>query len=219
MKIGFFTLSMMILGLSACSLIQERSPSSGYYRNGDEVSAYQSVDDFYRDRARKKWGQAKEELGIMKHTQELSEREAQAVRARLKLQQMEDQLDYSMEKKQYYGYKPYFKTDSERIHFLSLPNREVRERFAKARGIAAVNNQIGAESLRAIENTDVHKGMLREAVVQSWGEPDLKEVAGSDVYGNERWHYKKLVSSEEGYKQETRILYFESGRVVGWETL
>lgn len=219
MKKGFFVIITMSLGLSACSVLQERSQSSGYYQAGNEASAFQSVEDFYRDRAREKWGQAKQQLGITKLSQELSETEAAAVRARLKIQSLENQLEYSMEKKQYYNYKPYFNNDYERIQFLSLPNREVRERFAKTRGIASTENKLGPESLRAIENTDIHKGMLKEAVVQSWGNPDLREVAGNEVYGNERWHYKKLVSSEEGYKQETRILYFESGRVVGWETL
>jgi hypothetical protein len=219
MKKGFFFLITMCLGLSACSIMKERSQPSGYYKSGSEASAFQSVEDFYRDRARQKWGMAKEELGILKNTQELSDREAAAVRARLTLQNLENQLEYSMEKKQYYNYKPYFRNDYERIQFLRLENREVRERFAKTRGIAAVGNKMAPESLRAIENTDIHKGMLKEAVIQSWGEPDMREVDGNEAYGNERWHYKKLVSSEEGYKQENRILYFESGRIVGWETL
>ena len=219
MKKGFFLLIVLILGLSACSVMQQRAPGSGYYQAGTEVSPYQSIEDFYRDRARQKWTAAKEELGITKYTQELSEREAQAVRVRLALQNLEDQLEYSMEKKQYYNYKPYFNSDQERIQFLRLPNREVRERYAKARGIAAINRKMSPESLRAIENSDIHKGMLKDAVIESWGEPDLREVAGKETYGNERWHYKKLVSSEDGYKQERRVIYFEAGQVVGWDTL
>lgn len=219
MKIGFFTLIVLSLGLSACSVMQERSTASGYYQAGTEVSAHQSVQDFYRERARQKWTSAKAELGITKFTQELSESEAQAVRTRLALQRLENQLEYSMEKKQYYGYKPYFRNDQERLQFLSLPNREARERFAKARGVASINRKISPQSLRAIENTDIHKGMLKDAVIESWGEPDMREVAGDETYGNERWHYKKLVSSDEGYKQERRIIYFESGQVVGWDTL
>ena len=90
MKKGFFLLIVLSLGLSACSVMQQRAPGSGYYQAGTEVSPYQSIEDFYRDRARQKWTQAKEELGITKYTQELSEREAQAVRVRLALQNLEN---------------------------------------------------------------------------------------------------------------------------------
>ena len=61
--------------------------------------------------------------------------------------------------------------------------------------------------------------MTTDQVQESWGEPDLVEVAGNPVYGNKRWKYRKFVSSEDGYTQQTRIVYFEAGKVSGWETL
>ncbi|MEK6556591.1 MAG: hypothetical protein AABZ31_15180, partial [Bdellovibrionota bacterium] len=69
-----------------------------------------------------------------------------------------------------------------------------------------------------IENNDIARGMSRNAVIQSWGNPDMEEFAGNPVYGNERWVYNKQVSTDQGYKQERRLIYFEAGRVVGWET-
>ena len=70
----------------------------------------------------------------------------------------------------------------------------------------------------AIENNDITIGMSKGAVVQSWGDPERKEVAGNPLYGNERWLYNKMVSSVDGYSKQTRIIYFEGGRVAGWET-
>lgn len=197
----------------------ERNPASGYVSYPDQGSAIETVDDFYRDRAVARWGNAKEELGyVPDDSRELSEAETQDVKARIILKRLEDKLDYSVEKRQYYGYKPFFKSDYDRIQFLRLPNREARERFAQSMNLAAAETNFDRGTLNSIENGDIAKGMVKKAVAQSWGEPEFKEVAGDEVYGNERWHYKKLVSTEEGYKQERRIIYFEAGRVIGWET-
>ena len=52
---------------------------------------------------------------------------------------------------------------------------------------------------------------------KSWGLPDSVEVAGNPIYGNERWRYKRYTPSPEGYRLQSRIIYFESGKVAGWE--
>jgi hypothetical protein len=69
-----------------------------------------------------------------------------------------------------------------------------------------------------IEKNDVSVGMSQKAVTESWGDPDLVEVAGDPIYGNERWRYSRYISSNDGYNKQVRVIYFESGRVVGWET-
>jgi outer membrane protein assembly factor BamE (lipoprotein component of BamABCDE complex) len=69
-----------------------------------------------------------------------------------------------------------------------------------------------------IGQSDIMLGMTRAAVRESWGPPDEVEVAGQPMYGNERWHYTEQMTSSEGYTTERRIVIFEAGRVVGWET-
>lgn len=202
------------LGLTACSLFQ-RSDISGYAESGNNPS---SAQEFYRIRQAKAFTAAKEELGIQSE-RELSEDEFQAVQARVELNRLEKGLNSSPEKKQYYALKPYFNNDLERIYFLRLPTREIRERWAARKGLTTNETAFDPGIMELIEKNDVARGMSRGAVRQSWGEPDFIEVAGKDLYGNERWRYTKLVSTEDGYKSETRIIFFEAGRVVGWETL
>jgi hypothetical protein len=210
----FLYLLALGLGLSACSMLQ-RTDNSGYA--AEEPSAFQSVEEFYRARALENWNKAKDELGMTQNL-ELAENEIQSIRHRVQLSQLESQLQYKEEKKQYYGYKPYFRTDAERLYFLSLPNPEARERWVQARGIASLGSRFDNQTINMIENNDVMKGMTKKAVEQSWGEPDAVEHAGDPMYGNERWRYKKLVSTQDGYQNEIRIIYFEAGRVAGWET-
>lgn len=69
-----------------------------------------------------------------------------------------------------------------------------------------------------IETQDIAVGMPQDYVKRSWGDPMSVEVSGNPIYKNERWKYQKFVSAPEGYRKETRYVYFEGGRVVGWET-
>ena len=202
------------IGLSACSLFQ-RSPQSGYADTGD--SPYKAVYSYYQSKADQEWDRAKSSLGI-DQTVELTNNEVQKIKDRIRLLRMEEALLYSQEKKQYYTYKPYLESDRERISFLSIPNWEAREVWAQDRGLAAVDRKFDSVTMAMIESNDISKGMPKSAVVQSWGEPESVEHAGDPVYGNERWRYSKLVSTQDGYQQQTRIVYFESGRVAGWET-
>lgn len=58
---------------------------------------------------------------------------------------------------------------------------------------------------------DIAWGMEMKQVSNSWGEPGDVHVAGDPREKNEKWVYR------EGLNQ-TRIVYFENGRVSGWET-
>jgi hypothetical protein len=201
-------------GLSACSMMDlSRSDASGYASNDPSTAR-----EFYADQRKEKWNEARDDLGIPQG-QELSDEEAQAIRNRVELSRLEHGLQYDQERKQYYGLKPYFHDDGERIYFLKLPTREARDRWAHHKGITTDETKVDQITSGLIENNDIGRGMTRGAVKQSWGEPDLVESAGNPMYGNERWRYTKQVSTDDGYKQEMRIIYFESGRVVGWETL
>jgi len=202
------------LGLTACSIIT-RSESSGY--SDDNESGPNTIQDFYRERRAKAWQDTKEELAIPEG-RELSENEVQDIRTRIELNRLEKTLQRDAKKKQYYSLKPFFNNDAEKVYYLKLPTDDARMRWTNARGISSVENNFSPQDTQLIESNDIAKGMTQKAVTQSWGEPDFVEVAGNALYGNERWRYNKLVSTEEGYKNETRILYFDAGRVVGWET-
>ena len=64
----------------------------------------------------------------------------------------------------------------------------------------------------AIEANDVIPGMTRSQVIQSWGEPMVREFAGKQESGHERWTY----GTRRSQRGET-FLFFENGRVVGWQ--
>lgn len=196
----------------------QRSQDSGYSNYYEESLTESNVQQFYNDRAYHKNELAKEELGL-KPTQTLSETEALQLNHRLYLKRLEDGLQTEKERRQYYHYKPMMKTDAERIRFLKTPSIEARERYAQQRGLIEKFNNFDDATLKLIEENDIAVGMNQQAVKESWGDPDLIEVAGREVYGNQAWKYTKMISSAEGYKKETRIIYFESGRVIGWESL
>jgi hypothetical protein len=210
----YLTLMALSLGLSACSTFS-RSDSSGYIDESDDPS---TAKQFFMEKGNQKFENAKEELGYTSG-RPLNENEAAAVFARVELNRLEGTLSYDQEKKQYYSLKPFFNNDLERIYFLRLPDKEARARWAANKGVTSNETQFDPVVTGMIEKNDISKGMSREAVKQSWGEPEFVDVAGNSIYGNERWRYNKLVSTDEGYKSETRIIYFESGRVTGWETL
>lgn len=74
-----------------------------------------------------------------------------------------------------------------------------------------------AQSYSYYNPGDVMIGMSRSQVRGSWGEPSRIQVAGNTESGNERWIYSENVSNHlQGGM--TRIIYFEQGQVVGWES-
>lgn len=69
----------------------------------------------------------------------------------------------------------------------------------------------------AIDTRDIVPGMTEQEVVSAWGRPREVDVAGDGSRGNERWMYFNGNSLHYGVSQQ-RIVYFEGGRVAGWET-
>ncbi|MCB0364848.1 MAG: hypothetical protein H6624_17480 [Bdellovibrionaceae bacterium] len=208
---------ILLCGLSACSLLQ-RHYSSGYYGQESSVAPDPAA-DFYNLRKAHDQQEALEEMGI-DPTRPLGENEQHSLNLRLQLKRMEDEIPTKREKQQYYRYKAFLPGDLARITFLRIPSVEGRERWIQKLGISDDDSNGYSEDMaQIIENNDIVVGMSQKAVTESWGDPDMVEVAGSPVYRNERWKYSKYVSSEDGYRKEMRIIYFEGGRVVGWETL
>ncbi len=71
--------------------------------------------------------------------------------------------------------------------------------------------------VHAIQNRDIVPGMSAHEVISAWGRPRDVEVAGDGSHGNERWVYYSGNSRRYGLGG-ARMIYFENGRVVGWES-
>lgn len=198
-----------LLGLSACAMF-ERDSRTGYGENDTTAQ----IEDLYLERRMMHVGEAKEELGISGKA--LTDDQKQAIDDRIKLKRLESKISSKREKKQYFSVRSALRSDRERIAFLSIPSVEARDRYASYRGIMG-QEDVSPEIAGVIEANDITLGMSQKAVMESWGDPDAVEIAGSQIYGYERWRYNRYVSGNDGYQKENRIVYFEGGRVVGWE--
>ncbi|MES2962885.1 MAG: hypothetical protein V4760_03275 [Bdellovibrionota bacterium] len=202
----FTTLVISAIALVGCGTVQ-RSHDSGYSFRDEEPAAKgrRSMDKDY----------AAQELGFT--SRELSDKEARAVGDRAALTRAEKALEGKRERDQYFKNKAYFRSDRERVDFLQLDSFEARGRYLNNRGIDGNHTENPPEIQALIDVNDITLGMSKEAVKSSWGEPEAVEVAGDPIYGNERWHYSEQLPSTEGYLTENRLVYFEGGRVAGWE--
>ena len=156
------------------------------------------------------------ELGLNPKV-ELKEEEKKQILDRKKLRQLERALDSQKERMQYSKVLPWLKSDQEKIEVLSIPSVEGRQVWINKNKIWS-----RAKDLKnfddVVEAQDIALGMPSDYVKKSWGEPENIESSGNPIYKNERWQYNRQVSTPLGYKQEKRLVYFEGGRVVGWET-
>lgn len=205
--------SICSLGLSACATF-DRDPRSGYNSRNEYHS--DSVREFYQERQDKEEIDAREELGFSGRA--LTENERLRLEDRIRLRRMESQLESKRDQKQYYNVRGVIPTDRERMAFLSLPNFETKQRWLQNRGYLKEETSYSDSVAKTIEAHDISLGMSQKAVRESWGDPDAVESAGNPMYGYERWNYHRFTPSSDGYNKENRIVYFESGRVVGWET-
>lgn len=64
---------------------------------------------------------------------------------------------------------------------------------------------------------DVTLGMSMQRVRKLWGNPAEVDTAGDARLGNQRWTYIDGLSSRYSVRKPARIVYFERGRVAGWE--
>lgn len=156
------------------------------------------------------------ELGLNPKV-DLKDEEKKQILDRKKLRQLERALDSQKERLQYSKVLPWLKNDLEKIEVLSIPSVEGRQVWINKNKIWS-----RAKDLKnfddVVEAQDIALGMPSDYVKKSWGEPDNVESSGNPIYKNERWQYNRQVSTPLGYKQEKRMVYFEGGRVVGWET-
>ena len=181
------------LGLSACAVITRHSEAGGSKGTFD----YEDPD--------------------VAATKQMSPEERIKYDERVLLDRLERSIQTSEEKRQYQKYRSTLESDRERIEFLSMDGTTPRQRYIQSRGYSSSPTRYTRDIASLIEDNDIALGMARQAVRESWGDPEAVEVSGRPELGNERWRYIEYVSTPEGYQQEQRVLYFESGKLVGWE--
>jgi len=174
----------------------------------DEVAAYSAQKNGSAE--------ALDELG-WSPSRTLTSDEEEILDKRMKLKRLETHLTDMRERDQYFKYKSYLDNDDERINYLELPSIEARDRYAMEKGIYYHANRFSPAVRDAVSRSDIILGMNKEAVVDSWGEPATVEVAGKEVFGNEKWSYVDYVETPEGYQRQERIVIFEAGKVAGWQ--
>ncbi len=147
----------------------------------------------------------------------LSETERKDALSRRKVRQLERGLDSPKERLNYSKVLPLFANDQEKIDYLSIPSIEGRLAWVN-RNKLWNRDKTNPDFMALTETQDITLGMSQELVRKSWGEPQQVEHSGNPIYKNERWKYTRELPTVSGYKRERRYVYFEGGRVVGWET-
>lgn len=200
------------MGLSSCASMMQRSENSGYAG----VSYVQPKIIRNGNRAKIE-SETRDELNM--YSTNLSDSQQDQLERRMSLKEAEHNISTKKERALYYRFYSFFNTDRERTYFLNLPDFESKDRFLRERGYYDKEKATSPEATAAIENQDIILGMTPTHVMESWGDPDVKEFAGNADRGNERWKYSKFIPQSDGFEKEVRVIYFEHGRVVGWEKL
>lgn len=148
---------------------------------------------------------------------ELSSEDLITIKKRKRLRNLERSLDSQKERYNYSKVLPWLQNDDEKIEYLSIPSIEGRQAWINKKQIWKRSKNT-KEYQDIMESLDIAVGMPTEFVKKAWGEPDSIEHSGNPIYKNERWKYIKQIATPHGYRPEKRYVYFEGGRVVGWET-
>ncbi|MEK2644419.1 hypothetical protein [Bdellovibrio sp. BCCA] len=207
---AFFPFVLVALSTLGCAQFQ-RSAGSGY-QEGIPYVEQKDRNTGYDRQTR----QTAYELG--KDPASLNSEDLEEIRTRQQLRQLERSLSSKKEREQYSKILPWLKNDSEKVSFLSIPSIEGRQQWINRNNIWSRSQAPQEEMKNLIETQDIAVGMPQDYVRRSWGEPMGVEVSGNPIYKNERWKYQRQVSTSQGFRKETRYVYFEGGRVVGWET-
>lgn len=194
LKLKLQTISLVsVLFLAACSSFN-RHPGSGYQ------------------------GDAKPKIIVEETDSSALKQNSSTSPTRVRLKQLENAVRTNKEVEQYSKVLPYLKDDEERIEFLELPDYEARQTWLQKKNFASRSKQTQEQMQPLVESQDIAVGMPQVLVKKSWGEPENVEVSGNPQFRNEKWRYSKYVSTPYGYKLEKKHVYFEAGKVVGWET-
>jgi hypothetical protein len=198
---------LLLITLSACSSLQR----STQYDTAMQ-SQYMTAQDIKENQI------SKYELGLHRLTRPLTKEEYDRLALRNEVKRLERRLVSSLEKELYYKNKAFFKSDYERIEFLRIADYSDRLKWLARNSFQQRLSSYTSEENEAIEQNDILLHMSMRAVRESWGEPDAREISGSELHGNERWVYHNYQATSEGYKKEDRIIFFQNGRVIAWRT-
>ncbi len=197
----------------ACAQFQ-RSKNSGYnLRAPKVVNTYSAVETQGSDPETTRIAY---ELGFSPAS--MSADELQQVQQRKKLRELEKSLDSRQSKEQYSKILPWLKDDTEKIELLTIPSLEGRQNWINRNNIWSRTRVPVTRMKELIDSQDISIGMQMEYVRRAWGEPISVESSGNPIYKNERWKYIRNVPGTDGFHQQKRYVYFEGGRVVGWDT-
>lgn len=209
----YFLFAFLPLALGACAQFN-RSVSSGYAsRTPKVVTTYSSTETARQNTETERIAY---EMGFNPAT--LSADEAHLVQQRIQLRELEKTLDSRQAKEQYSKVLPWLKDDAEKIDLLTIPSLEGRQNWINRNNIWNRARVPVARMKELIDSQDIAMGMPMEYVRRAWGDPVSVEVSGNPVYKNERWKYMRNVPGSDGFHQQKRFVYFEGGRVVGWDT-
>jgi hypothetical protein len=147
----------------------------------------------------------------------LTPEERQSVTDRRRVRELERTLDSDKDRRHYSKVLPLLQSDKEKIEYLSIESIEGRQSWVNRNQIWS-RVKSNKEFQELVETQDIAVGMTADLVKKSWGDPESVDHSGNEIYRNERWKYTRDVPSPSGYKRERRFVYFEGGRVVGWET-
>lgn len=210
---SYSLLALLPFTLVACAQFQ-RSMNSGYATKTPKVVTTYSgtaAPQGDSDNSRVAY-----EMGFNPTT--MSTDEAQQVQQRKRLRDLEKTLDSRQAKEQYSKVLPWLKDDAEKIELLTIPSLEGRQSWINRNNIWGRARVPVARMKELIDSQDIAMGMPMEYVRRAWGDPLTVEVSGNPVYKNERWKYMRNVPGSDGFHQQKRYVYFEGGRVVGWDT-
>ena len=135
----------------------------------------------------------------------------------VQLKHQENRIKGRHELEQYSRALPYFDSTQEQLSFLNLPDFKARAQWLKEKSFWMRIPQTEAKYLSVIQAQDIAVGMPDELVKKSWGEPQEYLVSGQSYFRNARWVYTKSQSTQDGLVRQKRVVYIESGRVVGWD--
>ncbi len=198
MKISSLLAAALSMGLFlGCANLMNRSSESGYAETNKKTGNYTRTSKVSEQR--------------------VGDRGAENVSQKTRLKQLENSLSTRKETEQYSKALPWFRNDAERIEFLQLAGFEERQKWLNQNSFNSRAGTVKTEMQELVEAQDIALGMPQALVRQSWGDPDHVEVSGNPQFKNERWRYSKFVSTQDGYKPEKKTVYFEGGKVVGWE--
>ncbi len=126
------------------------------------------------------------------------------------LRQMEG-IQSQLQYEHYARYEDQLGSASEKIYFLRIEDFQEREDYLRLKGILPPDNSYQESSQYRTDSGALFYGMEKSKVMEILGQPRQVDYAGDPRYENERWGY---ATNDLG---TTRYIYFENGRVDGWE--